>query len=385
MKKCFLIFALSFVMQAIAQNTGKMKTSAIDGFTLNGKIEGQRTGMVYLYYPGMDDKRMKDSVLIVNGKFSFRGNINGPSMAYLQLKEDKRNEKNSLQFFLEPSKINIALKLNKFADAKISGSASQYEYALLLKSKNEISAKYQVQLDSLRTEKDHEKNAEIREKLAPYFSEMDQADFLFFDRHPDSYVTLNLMRYHTGDLTLDSLQMFYDRLGEKLQQTKDGEDLAGEIEKLRGGSPGSMAKEFSATDINGKELNLADFKGKYVLLDFWASWCVPCRKGNPHLKELYAKYKGQGIEFIGVSDDDRNHDAWKKAVEKDGLPWRHVLRGLDMEKRMKGEPNETDISEKFGIHTLPTKVLIDREGKIIGRYSEEEYPLDAKLKEVFGN
>jgi thiol-disulfide isomerase/thioredoxin len=121
-----------------------------------------------------------------------------------------------------------------------------------------------------------------------------------------------------------------------------------------------------------------------VLLDFWASWCVPCRKGNPHLKELYSKYKDKGIEFIGISDDDQSEDKWKEAIVKDGIGvWKHVLRGLKQKNNV--FDRSTDISDKFGIHTLPTKILIDPEGKIIGRYSEEEGPLDEMLKKVFGN
>jgi len=96
---------------------------------------------------------------------------------------------------------------------------------------------------------------------------------------------------------------------------------------------------------------------------------------------LYAKYKDKGIEFIGISDDDRNHEAWKKAVEKDGLPWRHVLRGLKYENGV--FDRSTDISENFGIHTLPTKILIDPKGMIVGRFGEEEEALDKKLKEIF--
>ena len=151
----------------------------------------------------------------------------------------------------------------------------------------------------------------------------------------------------------------------------------------------TLLKQAKPVTLNVKDvpltISLSDYKGKYVLLDFWASWCVPCRAGNPHLKELYAKYHDKGIEFIGVSDDDSKPDAWHKAVEKDGLPWRHVLRGLDMQKLMNNQPNPNDISEKYGIHTLPTKILIDPAGKIIGRYSEESEPLDAELKKIFGS
>jgi thiol-disulfide isomerase/thioredoxin len=124
------------------------------------------------------------------------------------------------------------------------------------------------------------------------------------------------------------------------------------------------------------------------LLDFWASWCVPCRKGNPHLLSLYSKYKDKGLEIIGVSDDDNNHEAWQKAVDKDGIGvWKHVLRGLDMKKRLAGEENESDISQYYGIHSLPTKILIDPNGIIIGRYGgggESDEAMDKKFAEIFG-
>jgi thiol-disulfide isomerase/thioredoxin len=119
------------------------------------------------------------------------------------------------------------------------------------------------------------------------------------------------------------------------------------------------------------------------LLDFWASWCVPCRKGNPHLIKLYNQYKEQGFEIIGISDDDSKVEAWHKAVEQDKIGiWKHVLRGMDIEKKMKGQSNPGDISEKYNISTLPTKILIDKNGKIIGRYGSEEEDLDKKLAEL---
>jgi len=125
-----------------------------------------------------------------------------------------------------------------------------------------------------------------------------------------------------------------------------------------------------------------------VLLDFWASWCAPCRKGNPHLLELYERYRSRGLEIIGVSDDDSKPEAWKKAVEKDGIGvWKHVLRGLKRTANG-GYDNSEDKSKSYGIHTLPTKILIDPTGKIIGRYGgggEQEEAMDAKLAALFNN
>ena len=373
-----LLLMLSVSFHTVAQESGK-------SFFIKGQIKGQMQGYIFLTYPGIDGKSVKDSSAINNGKFEFKGNLTGPVMAslYGNIQSRSVSDPDYTNFFLEPKSITINVEEKKFKTAKFTGSKLQEEYQSLTRLKNKVEEKYKKQLDSLRIEKDNEKNAAIKKRLAPYFAEMDMQDYVFFDKHPKSYVTAYMLRFHVGDLTLDSLDLFYSRLGAALQQSFYGKYIDEEIARLRGGSPGSKAKNFEAIDIIGNKLSLADFKGKYVLIDFWASWCIPCRKGNPHLKELYATYKDKGMEIIGISDDDRNHDAWKKAVEKDGLPWKHVLRGLDIQKKLSNEPNDRDISEKFGIHTLPTKILIDPFGMIIGRYGEEEEALDIKLKEIF--
>jgi thiol-disulfide isomerase/thioredoxin len=358
-------------------------------FVLSGKIDGQQEGIVHLSYAVAKGKYVQDSAVLHQGTFRFTGELSEPAMAwfYGKIKSRGMDDPNATDIFVEPGHLQIALRVNDFKHAVLTGSASQDEYKALENSKEPVEAQYKPQLDSLMKEKDHEKAAAIRERLAPYFAALHQKDFEFFAAHPQSPVTAFMLRFHVSDLPLDSLQLFYDRLGEKVQQSASGKQIAVEIQKLRAGSPGSPARDFIAKDIDGQSLALSAFKGKsYVLIDFWASWCVPCRHSNPHMIELFQRYHDKGFDVIGVSDDDGHPDAWKKAVTADGVGiWHNVLRGLDWDKLRKGEPNENDISEKYGIHSLPTKILVDKEGKIIGRYGEgrdDEDALDKKLSEV---
>ncbi len=210
--------------------------------------------------------------------------------------------------------------------------------------------------------------------LVPYFKEIEEANFDFFSKHPTSFVTAYTLQFVARDLATDSIKIFYNRFPAEVKQSIYGKNIREQIEKRKLGAVGTIAARFSKADINGNTLNLADFRGKYVLLDFWGSWCVPCRKGNPHLIELYKKYKDQGMEIIGIAADDSTPDAWRKAVQDDKLPWLQVLQGDTL---------AINIAEKYNIEYYPTKILIDKEGKIIGRYSEEEEALDKMLEDIF--
>ena len=377
-------------------------------FTLKGTITGQQSGKLKLYYTDKDGKRATDSSLIKNGQFTFRGAIAEPAMAYLEgaVKSRNMDDPNTTSFFLEPAPMTIHLQVNDFKNAVITGSKSQDEYAALAKLKAPVykemeplsksykaageaynkavkAKKDDVTIDTLKY-----RAAAIHDQFDPYFAREAQIDYGFFAAHPQSYVTAFELRFHVSSLPLDSVQLFYDALGSTIQQSSSGKEIAKEIAKLRAGSPGSVATDFTAKELNGSTLTLSTLKGKYVLIDFWASWCVPCRKSMPHVKELYSRYKDKGFEVIGVSDDDRDNAAWEKAVAKDGTGiWHNVLRGLDWEKLRKNEKNDKDISDKFGIHSLPTKILIDPNGMIIGRYDkgteEEAEAMDKKIAEAF--
>jgi len=377
-------------------------------FTLTGKINGLDTGTIYLSYGGWVGKAVRDSTVIVHGEFKFQDDsLREPALAYLYEKGGMRmDDPNSTGLYIEPAAMNFEADQGKFADAKISGSPSETEYQSLqaaLKpimddrkpldkeydSANNayIKAMQEKKLDDKALDSMKYRTAAIHDKFEPYSVRFQTVYRDFFTAHPQSWVTANEFLFQVNSLGLDTAELLYGRLGPAIQQSTVGKKLAQTIVKLKAGSPGSMAADFSRKDLHGTDVSLSAYRGKYVLLDFWASWCVPCRKSMPHVKELYEKYKDKGLQVIAVSDDDARPDAWQKAVAKDGTDlWPNVLRGYD-QKIPFGTDQPGDLDEKFGIQSLPTKILIDPSGKIVGRYDkateEESASLDSKLANEF--
>lgn len=376
-------------------------------FIIKGTISGVTKGNMNLYYRNAMGKNQTVTQRIKNGTFLFKGNINEiqPAQLYYTLsgKEDY-NEINVMRFYMEPTIMNVKLTINKFADGVLTGSATQTEYTGYKKLTSHIFQKlkpYYTQLLKLNREINNahkQKKSEqyieslankydsIKEALKPYNDEIQNISMGYFADHPNSIVTVNELRFYTSKLSSDSLEFFYNRMDRNLQESYAGKSILSEINYKKRGMVGILAENFVTTDVKGNRLQLADFKGKYVLLDFWASWCSPCRKANPHLREIYKKYNPKGLEIIGIADNDTQIDEWKKAIEKDSIgSWHQVLRGANIEKMMSGEDNENDISIKYGINELPTKILINRLGFIIGRYQEgndDDKKLDDKLSEL---
>ena len=210
----------------------------------------------------------------------------------------------------------------------------------------------------------------------------------YVKKYPSTALAANFLCMNTGRMTLEQLKEAYNKLDETARQTSAGKEIAAEIATLDRVAPGNPAPEIAKNDlVTGKPFTLSSLKGKVVLLDFWASWCVPCRKSNPHVKALYEKYRKKGFDVVYVADNDSRPEEALKAIDQDGIKkYHHVLRGLktlkDANGKMTGYDKSEDVSEQYAIHFLPTKYLIDREGKIIGKVTDEE--LDAKLKEIFG-
>ncbi len=277
-------------------------------FTITGKIINQQGGFIFLSYQNPEGTIVIDSCLLQNGNFCFTGKINEPTLASLQrdIRSEVNRDSNAVSFYIEPRKMTALVEKNYFNQIKIRGSRTQTEYQILQKKYNTV---------------DNDSDSA--------YEELSKINYRFVTTHPNSYVSTFLLSLYKTSWPLDSVRLLYSQLNSTVQKSFYGKQVFESINEIDSNSAGKMAKFFTAIDFKGDSINLSNFKGKYVLLDFWASWCVPCREGTPHLIQLFKKYHEKGLEIIGISDD-YNIEAWKIAVENDKVSiWYHILSGIN--------------------------------------------------------
>lgn len=354
-------------------------------FTINGNLQNAEGEKMYLYYGGFDNQKT-DSVIVTGGKFCFKGEIDVPFMSGTLLLGNPRdyNNRKNWRVAIESQAITVNGDANNEKAVVIMGGKAQEELNRMTKEMSvftdpmsELNKEYYAQ--QTQTGRDS-----ISKLMEPYREQYVEYTKNYYNTHTDSYFSTYYLRMDMGHMKYEDVKAVWDKLSPEVQKygesAKDVKDELDVLEKVR---PGMPAPDFTANDINGKPFTLSSLKGKVVIIDFWASWCVPCRKSNPHMRELYNKYHSRGLDLVYVSDDDSKPEAWKKAVEKDmlvGDGYHHVLRGMkwDRSKGLAGIDHTNDISDKYAIHFLPTKYLIDRKGNIVCKIDEGE---DAKLDE----
>ncbi len=399
----YIVLLLLATLMVSCKNNKPLPDGA---YRITGTVAGLTNGEFYLSnYPNP-----ADTITIKDGKFEFQGKIDGSVKGiYLvkDLSERRMNLKTQLSLYVEPTTMTLKLNYNDFSKSKLTGSKTQDSRYQLDSIQAQIKQKYKPLLDKFTaSRKEYQKAAaagaseetlkalsyaenDIKDKLSPYYKESREANIKFVKEHPNSYISLTLLRSLTSRLKYEEAKEMYDKIPAEYTQTKMGKKIFKDIENLKKGVPGAPAGDFHTVDIHGDSIQLADFRGKYLIIDFWASWCVPCRKSNPHLIKLYKKYHPKGLEILGVSDDDSNPAAWRKAVKEDGIGiWHHVLRGAKMNKKTH-RLTYGGIGSGYNIHFLPTKILVNPKGIVIARYvgggEDVAAKIDKKMAEIFDN
>ncbi len=357
-------------------------------FTINGTIDGFDGKEIYFAYANRSTfKSIVDTAIISNGKFTFTG-ILDVEYCYgtISMGDMDYQNTNRFSFYMEPAEMTVVIPGEDFTKGTLEGSTINKESQALssvLSPLYDKVNKIREQLASVTDEKERAELESLQEQLA---NEGDNAIKEFIVNNPDSYFAVEQLSYKAGRLKYDELKELYDGLSERVKSAYTAKEIEKELTALENTQPGAQAPEIAKNDINGNPFSLSSLKGKVVVLDFWASWCKPCRASNPHLLKVYEKYHDKGLEIVCVSDDDNAEDKWKKAIEDDGIgAFYHVLRGLKVTYSEDGSPvfdRSEDSSDLYAVHYIPTKFLIDREGKIVCKIESEEQ-LDQELEKLF--
>lgn len=374
-------------------------------FVLNGVCsKNANKEKIYLTYK-INGKSITKSSEIYNNKFVFKGEIDFPVKAIICT--DPRfymTNLNSKIFYLEPSAMSVKLDIDDLNSIVINGSKTNDEFYALknttekekihrkIDSIRELSRFYS---DKMTATSDNSLKIQFQKSLDSLDQQLDQwvdqnikinkqSDFEFIKKNPNSFIAPDLLdrilAEEDNQIPYDTIKNLYDKLGPEVKKSYGGKQLAEKLNYFKNSRIGSLAPDFKVNDVNANLLQLSSYKNnKYVLLDFWASWCGPCREDFPFLKEMYSKYQHKGFEIISVTKDEKL-DLWRATIQKENIEkWKHFSI----------KENKSTIENTYAVTGIPVKILIDKDGNIIGRWigssAEIKAEIENMITEMFHN
>jgi len=341
-----------------------------DIFTINGTIAGMDTGMIYLQKRDHGKWIRTDSTMIKGGNFTFTGKVDMPEMRYIAVAKKEA----SLPFFIENTEFSITAYADSLDKSIVKGGPTQEKFKTYLSQADAYDNKMNDLYVSYMQAKQSGDSVQLKKIDSTYTSrETEKTTFTndFIKKNPKSVVApylviSNAYQYELADL--ESLTASFDTSLNKSSYVKS---LKERITILKSVEVGQPAVDFTMNDSTGNPIMLSSFKGKIILVDFWASWCGPCRAENPNVVKAYNEFNKKGFNILGVSFDT-DKAKWLKAIRDDKLSWNHV-------SDLQGWGNAA--GKLYGVMSIPASVLLDKDGKIIAKNLRGE-DLRAKLAEL---
>ncbi|SNC66939.1 Peroxiredoxin [Hymenobacter gelipurpurascens] len=355
MRKRLVGLLLSIPGLALAQ--------ASSPFVITGKI-GQLNAPAKVYL--VRGATLLDSATLHNGVFELKGTTDIPKSAEVvlqrngKLKNAPSHSTDRTRVFLEPGPVGITSR-DSLVNATITGGVASQDYQRLQTSYKPFLLKVKAMgAEFGKASEQQRQSPEFQEKMqaqgTALFQEAEKIQLAYIKANPTSWVSLDaLLQFNPPQYA--QVAPLYAALSPYLKNSTPGRQYGEMLEALKAVSVGAQAPPFTLQTPEGKPVSLADYRGKYVLVDFWASWCGPCRAENPAVIKLYNQYKGQHFDILGVSlDEEKNRAKWVKAIADDHLPWTQVsdLRGM-----------QNEVAQLYQVRAIPQNFLLDPSGKIV--------------------
>jgi thiol-disulfide isomerase/thioredoxin len=365
------------------------------GYTIQANILGQGNYKLSYSYATAGG-RVEDTPRSANGDhIDFAGHVDEPVIAFFNT-EDPSSRYSlvkggiympgpRLEMVISNSNLRIEGRSDELYLARVKGDRFNEEFNLLKKQENPlIRQQWTLRKQLMLQGKSGDTTARntLVAQIKTIGEKISGIRRQYIEDHPGSFISVYLLSQMTEDYRPDEYASVFAGLKDDWKSTFWGKYVEAKIKSKTAIVIGKPAIDFTKKDMNGNPFTLSSLRGKYVLLDFWGSWCGPCRASHPHLKALYAQYRDKGLEIVGVADEKtadlaKAEQSWLEAIKADGIGWLQVLNNYDRAGM--------DLGRVYGISGYPTKILLDKEGNILYmQVGDGSEALDAEMKKVFG-